>query len=141
MIILSLINLGSSVALFALLSLNALAILFSYIPPIVFLLIRKLSGEHPRYGPFKLGRWGIPINLFAIAFLSWGTFWTTFPIMTPITAETMNYAAPIFFVLFAAILGDWFTTGKKRFQVPTGEYNIEMQDMQDRRTKNEGATT
>lgn len=61
--------------------------------------------------------------------------------MTPITAETMNYAAPIFFVLFAAILGDWFTTGKKRFQVPTGEYNIEMQDMQDRRTKNEGATT
>lgn len=40
----------------------------------------------------------------------------------------MNYAAPIFIALIVAILADWYTTGKKRFQVPTGEYNVEMED-------------
>lgn len=130
-VVLSLINLGSTVALSAIISLNALAILFSYIPPIVLILIRKLSGEHPQYGPFHLGRWGIPINMFSLCFLVWGCFWMSFPVSYPVTAETMNWAGPIFVGVVLLALLDWFTSGEKRFVVPTGTYNIEMQNTKD----------
>lgn len=74
-VLLSLINLGSSIALSAILSLNSVATLVSYSVPIILLVIPKLAREHPRYGPLKLGRWGLPINLFAICFLLWGGLW------------------------------------------------------------------
>ena len=42
-----------------------------------------------------------------------------FPVVLPVTAATMNYAAPILgFVMLLALI-DWFTSGHKRFEVPT----------------------
>lgn len=142
-LVLSLINLGSTVALSAIVSLNAFANLVSYTIPITLLLIRKLTGEHPRYGPFQLGRWGIPLNLFSIAFLVWNAFWVCFPSSYPVTPQNMNYAAPIFIAVVIAALADWFISGKKRFQVPTGVYNIEMDDMEneDRKGSDVGSST
>lgn len=126
-VVLSLVNIGSEVALSALLTITAVAIASSYFLPICLLLIRKLKNEHPRYGPFKLGRWGIPINLFSLSFLLYIIFWTAFPIIYPVTIETFNFAGPIFIAVLSLALLDWFTTGKKRFTVPVGEYNIEME--------------
>lgn len=131
-VILSLINLGSSVALFAIISLNAFANLVSYSIPITLLMIRKLLNEHPRYGPFKLGRWGIPVNMFGLCYLIWNAFWVCFPSSYPVSAENMNYAAPIFTTVVIAAIIDWHTTGKKRFQVPVGIYSIELEDKEEK---------
>ncbi|KAF2744451.1 amino acid transporter [Sporormia fimetaria CBS 119925] len=127
-IILSLIKLGSSVALTTILSISTVGLIASYIPPVGLLIIRKLKGEHPRYGPFKLGRWGLPCNLLAFCFCSYGTFWAAFPSSRPVTTVNMNYSGPVFIGLIFLCIGDWYISGRKRFSVPTGKYLIEMQD-------------
>ena len=125
--LLNLINLGSTTAFFAILSLNTLALYISYIIPMVFLVMTKLRGDHIPYGPFRLGRWGLPINIFAIIYAIFIAIFLPFPAFVPVTAVTMNYAGPImgFVILFA--LADWFVSGKKRFQVPVHPVSMELE--------------
>ena len=93
----------------------------SYVIPIIFVLIRKLQGRHPAYGPFSLGRFGIPINIFAIAYGIYIIVFTPLPIGLPVTAENMNYAGPILgFVILLAFV-DYFVSGRKRFILPKSE--------------------
>jgi choline transport protein len=100
------------------LSLASISLYISYIIPITLILLRKLEGRHPAYGPFKLGRWGIPINLFAILYASYIVVFAAFPVVLPVTAKTMNYAAPVWLAVLMFALGDWFISGRKRFKVP-----------------------
>lgn len=123
--LLNLINLGSTTAFFAILSLNTLALYISYIIPMVFLVMTKLRGDHIPYGPFRLGRLGLLINLFAIIYAIFIAIFLPFPPFLPVTAKTMNYGGPVmgFVILFA--LADWFISGKKRFQVPVNPVSME----------------
>ncbi|KAF2750888.1 amino acid transporter [Sporormia fimetaria CBS 119925] len=127
-VILSLINLGSTVALSAILAIPSVVLLLSYFPPIFHIAMRKLSGRHPRYGPFKLGSWGLPLNCIGMAFSLYAAFWAAFPSSYPVSNKNMNYAGPVCIALVLFALLDWFTTGKKRFEVPVGAYSIEMED-------------
>ncbi|KAF2747009.1 amino acid transporter, partial [Sporormia fimetaria CBS 119925] len=127
-ILLSLINLGSSVALSAILSIPTVALFVSYFIPIFHLVMRKLSGKHPRYGSFRFGRWGLPINLFSLCFCAWAAFWTAFPSSYPVRGVNMNYAGPAVIGLVLLALVDWSKKGKERFVVPTGVWNIEIDD-------------
>ncbi|KAF2190091.1 amino acid transporter [Zopfia rhizophila CBS 207.26] len=114
-VLLSLINIGSSTALNAILSLSTIALYTSYIIPISCLISMRLrvrnkvysspaghaeiSEEKLVFGPWNLGRWGL----------------------LPLTATTMNYAGPVFglVLLFAAI--DFYVRGRKVFVGPTRE--------------------
>jgi choline transport protein len=116
--LLSLIYIGSSTAYNAIISLSAIAASASYIIPILFFALRKVSGPPIKYGPFKLGRWGIPINLTAIAYLLYIVTWMPFPQFVPITGETFNYAGPVFGTIVLMALGDWFISGRKKFEIP-----------------------
>ncbi|KAK5133339.1 hypothetical protein LTR08_007864 [Meristemomyces frigidus] len=119
--LLSLINIGSSIALNAILSLSTLALYVSYLIPIILLVMKRLRKEHIDFGPFKLGRLGLWINLYAIAFAVYIVIFLPFPAATPVTAESMNYAGPVFigFVLIALI--DWFVRGRKYYVGPMQE--------------------
>ena len=117
--LLSLINIGSSTAFNALISLPTIALYISYFIPILFLTIRKLQGRHPVYGPFKLGRWGLPINLYSMAYIIYIVTFLPFPSIRPVTSINMNYAGPIMGAIIVIAVGDWFITGKRRFHVPT----------------------
>ncbi len=44
------------------------------------------------------------------------------------TAETMNYAGPLCIAVMLFALLDWFTTGRRRFVVPTGAIVISEDD-------------
>ncbi|KAH6677107.1 amino acid/polyamine transporter I [Halenospora varia] len=116
--LLALINIGSSTAFNALISLPTIALYISYFIPILFLVIRKLQNRHPTYGPFKLGRWGLPINLFSLVFIVYILIFLPFPTMLPVTAVNMNYAGPLVAVVILIAIGDWFVSGKQRFEVP-----------------------
>lgn len=122
--LLALVNIGSTVAFTALVSLPTVALYISYFIPIFLLVLRKLAGKHPQYGPFKLGRWGLPINIISLLYIVYILIWTPFPPARPVTAETMNYAGPITIAIILIALADWFSTGKKRFKVPTGSIVI-----------------
>jgi choline transport protein len=80
-------------------------------------MLRKIRGQHVNYGAFKLGRYGIAINLVALAYLIFIVTWIPFPTMLPVTGSNMNYAGPIFGVVIIAALLDWRISGHKRFQV------------------------
>ncbi|KIW99848.1 uncharacterized protein Z518_10776 [Rhinocladiella mackenziei CBS 650.93] len=118
-VLLNLINIGSTVAFFAILSLNTLSLYISYIIPIMFLVIHKLRGFHVPYGPFKLPRGtGLPINFFAICYAIFIAIFLPWPPTVPVTAESMNYGGPVMGAVILFALLDWFLGGKKRFDVP-----------------------
>lgn len=116
--LLALINIGSTTAFNALISLPLISLYISYCIPITFILIRKLRGQQNRYGPFKLGRWGIPINTFAIVYILFILSFVALPTIRPVTGSNMNYAGPLAAAVMLVALGDWFIHGRRRFQVP-----------------------
>jgi amino acid transporter len=120
--ILSLIYIGSSTAFNAIISLTTLALYISYFFPILFFMLRKVRGPPLDYGPFQLGRWGIPINLASLAYLIYAATWMPFPIVLPVTAQNMNYSGPIFLVIVIGAFVDWSISGHKRFEVPAARH-------------------
>lgn len=117
--LLAIVNIASSTAFNALISLPTLALYLSYFFPILFLFMRKITRTMPiPYGPFKLGRWGMPINFFAICYLLFTMIWIPFPVMLPVTRDNMNYAGPVLGAVLLCALADWCITGRKRFKVP-----------------------
>ncbi|KAF2467217.1 amino acid transporter [Lindgomyces ingoldianus] len=119
--LLAIINIGSSTAFNAFISLPAMALYISYFFPIFFLCWRRMSRNHPTpipYGPFKLGKFGIPINLGAMAYIIFIVIWMPFPTFLPVDGINMNYAGPLVGAVIVGALLDWIISGRKRFQVP-----------------------
>jgi choline transport protein len=123
--ILSLIYIGSSTAYNAIISLSAIGLHISYLIPITFFMLRKLRGPPVTFGPFSLGRWGIPVNMFALCYLCFVIIWMPFPTELPVTGQNMNYAGPLILAIILAALADWFLSGHKRFEVPVARHNPE----------------
>jgi choline transport protein len=127
-VLLTLISIGNTTAFFAILSLNTLALYISYIIPILFFTLAKLRGDDIRYGPFRLGRFGILINIFAIIYAIFIAIFLPFPPIVPVTAQNMNYGGPVMgFVILMAIV-DWLVTGRKRFKAPIEREQLEVED-------------
>lgn len=124
-IALSLIYIGSTTAFNAIVSLSSIGLHVSYILPITFILLRKIRGPPIVYGPFNLGKWGIPVNMFALAYLIYVIIWMAFPTILPVTGSNMNYAGPILLTIILCGIADWFVSGHKRFELPIVRYNPE----------------
>ncbi|KAI9712157.1 MAG: hypothetical protein M1812_006995 [Candelaria pacifica] len=120
-ILLSLINIASTTAFNAVLSLSTLALNISYLIPIVLFLMKRLRHEPIPFGPFSLGRFGLGINLFAVVYVVFICIFLPFPPDQPVTKVNMNYSSPVFaaVILFAII--DWFVRGKRIFVGPLRE--------------------
>ena len=103
---------------FALVSLPMISLYISYFIPILFIMVRKLQGRHPQYGPFKLGHWGIPLNLFALIYIRFILSFVALPPYLPVTAVNMNYTGPLVLAVMALALTDWFVSGRRRFKIP-----------------------
>ena len=117
--LIGLINIGSTSAFYAIISLSSLALYSSYLLPVLFFLWRKLKGPPIRYGPFRLGWASLPVNIYAAVWIVFAMIWIPFPQTLPVTAEGMNYSSAV--MVFVILLGltDWFIGGRKRFVVPT----------------------
>ncbi|KAJ5792528.1 amino acid permease [Penicillium pulvis] len=116
---LSFIQIGSTAAFNAILSLSTLGLYISYLIPLILLVLKRFTAPQdiPR-GTFSLGKFGLPINLLAILFATYFSIFLPFPATVPVTAENMNYAGPVlgFVMLFAC--GDWVVRGRHKWQGP-----------------------
>jgi len=114
---LSLIYIGSSTAFNAIIALTGIALHISYLCPILFFMLKKMKGE-VKMGPWSMGRWGIPVNIFSLVYLIFVIIWMPFPTELPVKGTNMNYAGPVFLAILIGALADWMISGHKRFQVP-----------------------
>ena len=120
-VLLSLINIGSSTALNAILSLSTLGLYVSYLIPIGLLFLKRLRREHITFGPFALGQMGFWINAYAIIFGVYVSIFLPFPGQVPVTAVTMNYAGPVFGVVLILAVLDWVFRGRNYYNGPIQE--------------------
>ena len=116
--IISIFYVISTTAFNAIISLATISLTFSYFPPIFFVTVQKLRGNPPQYGPFKLGRYGVLVNILALLYLVFVITWMPFPTNLPVTASNMNYAGPLLGAVIIGALLDWIISGRKRFQMP-----------------------
>ena len=119
--LINLINIASSTAFSAIISLTTVSLYASYILPIAIMIWRWLRNDEPKFGPYTLGRYGLLVNVIAIL---WGTFaviFEVFPTEMPVTAANMNYASLMFGSTVIFSLATWFLYGGKTFQGPVNE--------------------
>jgi amino acid transporter len=88
--LLSLINIGSTVAFNAIGSLAVSALLATYMISFTCLIIRRLGNEPLPPRRWSLGRAGIFINFGAVVYLLIVWVFIFFPTQTPVTPSTMN---------------------------------------------------
>ncbi|GJE93136.1 amino acid transporter [Phanerochaete sordida] len=108
---------GSAIAFNAILSSAAIAVMLSYLQPI---LIRTLwpATSLPARGPFSLGRWSWPINFASTLFTVFICVLFILPTATPVTELNMNYAiVAIGGVILIACIA-WATWGRSHFFGP-----------------------
>jgi choline transport protein len=119
--LLCLINVGSTTALGAIISIGTAAIVISYTIPIILLIRKRLCREPIPFGPWSLGRFGLAVNLYGAMFGVFISVFSLFPTTIPVTAENMNYAGPVILALTLIAAIDWLTRGKNSFKGPLRE--------------------
>ncbi len=116
--LLGLINIGSSVAFNAIVSLVVAAYFGSYMIPIVIVIIKRLKGQPLQMGPWNMGKWGLAVNIFSMVWLTITWTFSFFPIAVPVTPETMNWSSTLWGGLMFFGLAWYFTIQRKRFTGP-----------------------
>ncbi|ORY18355.1 amino acid/polyamine transporter I, partial [Clohesyomyces aquaticus] len=115
---LSLINLGSPIASNIIGSLGSGAGMASYAVSIGCVALRRIHGQPLLPSKFKLGRWGLTINIISLLFLALLFVWSFFPPVPTPTPDLMNWAALMFGV---SVLGSWryyYLHGKHQYDGP-----------------------
>ena len=117
-ILVSLIIIGSPVAFFTLGSLCNAALYASYVLVIGCVAWRRLFGEPLPPSRFDLGKFGLPINLIAMSFLSVQLVFIFFPTAPNPTLAYMNWTCLIFGATVILALFWYYAHGKKAYLGP-----------------------
>lgn len=94
--LLSLINLGSSVAFNAILSIGVAALLSSYLVSISCVVIMRLKYQPLLSRRWSLGKWSLPLSLIGLAYLSIVFVRALVPIGIPVRLENVNCALAVY---------------------------------------------
>lgn len=118
-VLLSLINIGSTTAFNAIASVMIAALFTTYILSIAaFIRARLQPGGVPR-SRFSLGKLGLPINIFSVAYLCFAIIFTFFPpAVIGLSPVSMNWSIVVFgFVVIFAIV-QYLVHGRRIYQAP-----------------------
>lgn len=125
-ILLSLINIGSSVAFNAIISLQIVALMMSYAVSISCVLYRRVV--HPELLPsarWSLGKWGILVNAIGLAFVTFSFFWSFWPNAIPVNAQNFNWSVVLFVGIFLLSLVMYVVRGRKVYEGPVTIVKLE----------------
>ncbi|KAL8991783.1 MAG: hypothetical protein Q9169_007652 [Polycauliona sp. 2 TL-2023] len=92
----SLINVGSTAALNAIVSLGIVSLLSSYFITIACLVWRRLRGEPLPPRRWSLGKYGLAMNIASLIFLTPIYFFAFWPLTTPVEPSTMNWSVVMY---------------------------------------------
>lgn len=116
--VVSLINIGSTVAFNALLSLSTIALMATYILSIGCVTLRRFGSEPLPHARWSLGKYGLPVNVIALLYTAWGFFWSFWPNSYQPTPTSMNWACVMFGGLMIISMVSYFTYARKIYQGP-----------------------
>ncbi|CAI5756364.1 unnamed protein product [Candida verbasci] len=85
-------------------------LLIAYSIPTIFLLVRKRNINH---GPFWLGKFGVFCNFMLLSWCIFALVFFSFPAMSPVSAENMNYFVAVLVVYVICMLVYWWFPIKK----------------------------
>lgn len=118
-ILLSLLNIGSSTAYGAFLSLTTISLFSSYGIAIIYMLVERWRahklGKKLELGKWNMSGYGVYVNAYALLYTVWVVLFLPYPIYIPVTAVTMNYSGPIILAFLIFVLGSWFIYFKKKW--------------------------
>jgi choline transport protein len=117
-VVLSLINIGSTVAFMQVISLGVASMLTSYLITIGCVTLRRLRGEPLLRSKFNLGRIGLPVNIVAVVFLLFLWVFTFFPIGPRPTVVDMNWASLGYGSVLVFAMVYYFLRGRRVYAVP-----------------------
>lgn len=123
-----LINIGSTAAFNAIVSITIAGLFTSYMIPIILMIMKRLRGEHVRMGPWSMGRIGLAVNIYAVCFLFISIIFSFFPPALPVTPVGMNWSCLMFggMVLIGLV---WYAIwGRKAYNGPIIERPILVTD-------------
>ncbi|KAK4890387.1 hypothetical protein LTR27_010915 [Elasticomyces elasticus] len=116
--VISLINFGPVVGFNAIVSLTIIAITASYTICIAALIWRRSFGKPIPKERFSLGRWGLLINIAALACTAPLTVLVLFPPVSNPTAAEMNWASAVFGFVALLSAAYYAVGGRKNFKPP-----------------------
>jgi len=119
--LLALIQIGSYYAFNAIVSLTVSSYLSSYLIAILCMINKRISGEPIKFGPWRLGRWGLPLNILAAVYTTVTVVFSFFPVSVPVTAEGMNYSCVIFVGVILSGVVYYMVRGHKAYIGPSIE--------------------
>jgi hypothetical protein len=91
----------------------------SYVVPIALMLWLRLFSVSPlHYGPWKLGRSGVALNLMSVCYLVYTSIFMVFPPYQPVTALNMNYSSLIFGAVVISSGIYWVWRGRRQYDGP-----------------------
>lgn len=106
-ILLALIPLGSTTAFYALTGLTVAGFYSAFMISACVMLWRRLitPSANIAWGPFRLGKFGVPITLLALLYSFIGWFFSFWPPTAMVTVETFNWSLVVYFgVMLMAML-------------------------------------
>lgn len=116
--LISLINIGSTAALNAIVSLGVVSLLTSYYITIACLVSRRLKGKPLPPRRWSLGKFGLPINIMSLLFLTPIYFFAFWPLSTSVEPSSMNWAVLMYGGVVTWSLVYYFIWGKHTYLGP-----------------------
>jgi amino acid transporter len=117
-ILLSLINIGSTVALFAIVSLTITSLMTSYMITIGCLIIKRLRGQPLPPHRWSLGKYGLAINIGALVFVLPLFIFAMFPVTAEVELETMNWSSVMYSGVITLATVYYFLLGGRDNYIP-----------------------
>lgn len=126
-VLLGLINVGSTTAFNAMVSLIIASFYASIVVSASVMLHKRLTIPDSQiiWGPFKLGRAGVPVTILAIIYSVIGIFFSFWPPSASITPENMNWSVAVFGGLVLFCLVFWVVYGRHVYKGPIAEISQE----------------
>ncbi|KAM5469156.1 hypothetical protein MauCBS54593_004508 [Microsporum audouinii] len=116
--LLSLINIGSTIAFNQITSLGLCALLSSYIVSISCMALKRIRGEALLPSHFRMGALGLPINLLSLAFLVLAYVFCFFPPTPKPPLDGMNWSVVIYFGVLLFSLVYFIFRGRHKYVGP-----------------------
>ena len=116
--ILSLINIGSTVAFNAIISLSTSALMATYMISIGCITLKRARKERLPDARWSLGRYGMGINGLALMYASWSFFWSFWPNSCSTTAANFNWASVLLVGIMVLAAVFYYFRARRLFEGP-----------------------